>query len=188
MKTKRAITAALIFLSLQEGAIHKSRGGPPYDDARRPVVAGTSRRKAQNTTPSRETHSTGSRSQMWEPVNGVTGSKPERRASLFKAICTVESNNDPTKYNEEEKAAGIAQIRPICVKDVNRILGCVRYSLRDRYSVSKALDMFDIYTNHYARSGEAEEMARVWNGGPKGMSKNSTMKYWLKVRLVMEGL
>jgi len=118
--------------------------------------------------------------------------KPDRRADIldtaWKAITFVESGNDPFAYNAEEDAAGIAQIRPILVKDVNRILGHKRFSLRDRYDVSKARAMFDIYQHHYCRSGTIQEMARSWCSGPRGMSKDCSLPYWRKVQKAMGGI
>ena len=40
--------------------------------------------------------------------------------------------------------------------------------------------MFDIYCEHYGLT-TAEEIARCWNGGPKGMENKITAKYWKKV-------
>ena len=41
--------------------------------------------------------------------------------------------------------------------------------------------MFEVYCKHYGLI-TAEEIARCWNGGPKGMQNEMTAKYWKKVK------
>lgn len=67
---------------------------------------------------------------------------------MYKAICAVESENDSMAYNRHSGAAGIIQLLPIYVKDVNRIQG-TKYTLRDRYNPTKCKEMFEIYQSHY---------------------------------------
>lgn len=43
---------------------------------------------------------------------------------------------------------GILQITPIYVKEANRLSG-KNFTLDDRYSVEKSLEMFSIIQNHY---------------------------------------
>ena len=38
------------------------------------------------------------------------------------------------------------------------------------------------YWSRYAKSWDAETLARVHNGGPKGHTKRATLGYWAKVR------
>ena len=46
----------------------------------------------------------------------------------------------------------------------------------------------DAYLERYTKSSAtAEEMARVHNGGPAGMKKEATVKYWKKVKNVLDG-
>ena len=40
--------------------------------------------------------------------------------------------------------------------------------------------MFKIYCRYY-NLNTAEEIARCWNGGPKGMQNEMTVGYWKKV-------
>ena len=108
---------------------------------------------------------------------------------LLAAIIMVESGGDPQAYNASEKAAGILQIRPIMVEEVNRILelrgSTLRFTLADRWCPDESVLMFNVYANHLARVNgpmTTEEVARCWNGGPKGASKKSTEKYWIKVK------
>jgi hypothetical protein len=47
---------------------------------------------------------------------------------LLQAIATVESGGNDQAYNVREQAAGRYQIRPIYLRDVNRIIGRNAYS------------------------------------------------------------
>ena len=71
--------------------------------------------------------------------------------TLIWAIGMVESNYNPKAYNASEDAVGILQIRPIYVRDVNRILGERRYSLADRWDAKKSIEMTGIYLKYYTK-------------------------------------
>jgi hypothetical protein len=117
---------------------------------------------------------------------------------LWHAICTVESGGDPDAYNPKERAAGIAQIRPVCLKDVNRIARLrgvdERFTYADRNDPEAARRMWRLYLEHYGqdyrrrtgRPATAEVYARIWNGGPTGWRKRSTRGYWQRVQAVLE--
>ncbi len=107
---------------------------------------------------------------------------------LWEAICQVESGGDRYAWKKKEGAAGIAQIREIYLADANRIVGSRRFVLADRWDEEKSLQMFEIVRRHYARDGTDEEASRIHNGGPRGMSKASTVKYWKKVQAAMAQL
>lgn len=102
--------------------------------------------------------------------------------NLIKAIMYVESRDNDSAYNASEDAVGCLQIRPIMVKEVNRLLkrrkDARRYTLTDRWDRQKSIEMFLVFTKNISTP---EAKARCWNGGPKGMKKNSTIKYWNKV-------
>ena len=92
---------------------------------------------------------------------------------VWDAICQVESGGDPTAHNmvNGEDARGIAQITPIFIVDINRILGEKRYVHDDAWDVDKSRAMFDIYNAHYHPLGGPERIARCWQGGPKAHKK-----------------
>ena len=106
--------------------------------------------------------------------------------ALLDAIMYVESRNDPTAWNKKEDACGVLQIRPIMIDDVNRILAKNDipkvYTLDDRWSKQKSIEIFKIIKNYYAPNGTPEEIARIWNGGPHGHKKDCTLQYWEKVK------
>jgi len=104
---------------------------------------------------------------------------------LLSAIMYVESSYNDSAYNSYEDAVGCLQIRKTMVDDVNRILrrqkSDVRFTYDDRWLRNKSIKMFDIYCKHYGLT-TAEEIARCWNGGPRGMQNEMTANYWKKVK------
>jgi hypothetical protein len=107
---------------------------------------------------------------------------------LWTAICKVESGGDKRAYAADEDAAGIAQIRPCVLADLER-LGLGRFTPDDRWDPAKSRRIFDIYVRHYGarlrvaagRRPTDEDLARIWNGGPNGWRKPSTAGYWQRV-------
>ena len=104
---------------------------------------------------------------------------------LLSALIMVESSNYDSAYNAREDAVGCLQIRKCMVDDVNRILrrqrSDVRFTYDDRWLRNKSIKMFEIYCKHYGLT-TAEEIARCWNGGPRGMQNDMTANYWKKVQ------
>jgi len=103
---------------------------------------------------------------------------------LLDALQDKESDNIPNAINVIEDAVGILQIRPIYLKDINRIIGYKKYKLKDRYDVKKSREMVKI-----------EEIIAIHCSGPKGKEKlkyNKLVMHYvddvLKIRnkLIME--
>jgi len=109
---------------------------------------------------------------------------------LLSAIMFVESSYNDSAYNSYEDAVGCLQIRKCMVNDVNRILrrqrSDLRFSYDDRWLRNKSVRMFDIYCKHYGLT-TAEQIARCWNGGPRGMQNDMTAGYWEKVKNQLDG-
>ena len=101
--------------------------------------------------------------------------------NLIDAIIYVESRGDIKAHNISEDAVGCLQIRPIMVREVNRLLGYNKYKLADRWSKQKSIDMFNVIREHTTNPTN-EKLARNWNGGWNGYKKQSTLKYWHKVK------
>ena len=101
--------------------------------------------------------------------------------TLLMAVMAVESNFDTMAYNEKENAVGVLQIRPIMVREVNRLLGEDKYTLKDRWNKAKSIEMFNVIRSH-TKNATDERIARNWNGGWNGHNKQSTLKYWNKVK------
>jgi len=105
---------------------------------------------------------------------------------LVNAMIMVESSGNDSAYNHSERAVGCLQIRPIMLKECNRILRLsnsdVRYNLSDRWDRGKSIEIFYIVSNYHHKEGVYEEIARAWNGGPKWSEKSGTKRYWNKVQ------
>ena len=97
---------------------------------------------------------------------------------LLNAIITIESSNNDSAYHAGEDAVGCLQIR---LKQNKTI----QYTLTDRWSRDKSIEMFHVYCNYYNLT-TLEAMARSWNGGPRGAAKTTTVGYWKKVRNQLE--
>jgi hypothetical protein len=105
--------------------------------------------------------------------------------ALVDAMILVESMGDDSAYCKSEEAVGCLQIRPIMVREVNRLLKRFgseeRFSLTDRWSREKSIDIFDTWRLISHPDDSDEVIARCWNGGPRGWKKKATNHYWDKV-------
>ena len=109
----------------------------------------------------------------------------DTREELIEALIYIESSNNDTALNKKENALGCIQIRPIMLREVNRILkksgSDERFKMKDRKNRNKSIRMFNIWADAYHKPSSFEKMARNWNGGPRGYKKSKTEKYWNKV-------
>ena len=111
-------------------------------------------------------------------------------SDLIKAIIQVESRGNDSAIGDRHlvgnEAVGALQLRPVMVREVNRILKIQksdkRFKRKDRYSREKSIEMFMIWKNFHHSDGNFEKIARNWNGGPNGFMKSRTVKYWVKVQ------
>lgn len=111
---------------------------------------------------------------------------------LVRAMIWVESRGNDSAYNHRENAAGCLQIRPICVREVNRVLSNndvdLEYTLSDRWDREKSIEMLEILAEQIDYDEDAtfmefaELVARKWNGGPNGHRMQGTLGYWKKVK------
>ena len=112
---------------------------------------------------------------------------------LVNALIQVESSGNDSCIGDRHlivPSVGCLQIRPIMVKEVNRILEILgddkRYKKEDRYSREKSIEMFLIWKDYHHKDHSDEVIARSWNGGPKGPLKKKTIHYWYKVQKALE--
>lgn len=116
------------------------------------------------------------------PMEGVLVVAPEPikpYEAIWNATCKVESNFDPYAIgdkNLKEYSYGIVQIRNTRLIDYYKHTG-IKYTTKDMFDPIKSKEVF----MYYAR-GDHENIARTWNGGPRGMEKKSTLKYWYKIQ------
>jgi hypothetical protein len=117
-----------------------------------------------------------------------------RDRDLLTALILVESRGNDSAIGDRHivggEAVGALQIRPIMVREVNRILKIQksdkRYTLKDRYDRQKTIEMFYVWKNFHHKDSDFETIARNWNGGPKGYKNSRTLKYWNKVQKELE--
>ena len=102
-----------------------------------------------------------------------------KQDKLIEAIIYVESRGDVNAYNAKENAVGCLQIRPIMLREVNRLLGYNKYQLKDRWIRSKSIEMFNVI-RHHIKNPTNERVARTWNGGYN--FNKATDQYWNKVK------
>jgi len=104
---------------------------------------------------------------------------------IVRAIIFVESSGNDLAHCLSEDAVGCLQIRRVMVREVNRILKkqkkSKRYKLKDRWNRKESIEMFNIYIEYY-KLKTPEDIARSWNGGPRGKLKKATISYWNKVK------
>jgi len=102
--------------------------------------------------------------------------------AIWEATCKVESSNNPLAYHMERNgfaSIGIVQIQSSRIIDFNARTG-LNFTLVDMYQPNKAKIVF----MHYASENnpnDMERISRLWNGGPDGMNKKSTLKYYHKI-------
>lgn len=97
---------------------------------------------------------------------------------FVKALIKVESNGDPHALGTKNDA-GIFQITPIYVQEVNRIQTDREYTLNDRYDVKKSMEMFNIMNDYYNKEHNINKAIRIHN-------PNADDKYRAKIRKTME--
>jgi len=130
---------------------------------------------------------------MLEPIREVVIEQPviippKRIENLVNALIYVESRGIDSAIGDrhlKEPSVGVLQIRPIMVREVNRICKRIgshqRFTLKDRFDRQKSIHMFLIWKEFHHKDSDFEAIARSWNGGPRGPKLNRTLKYWEKV-------
>ena len=104
----------------------------------------------------------------WEPV--------------MQAIIQVESEGNAKAV--KGNSCGAMQITPILVAECNQILkkrnSKKRFTLRDRFSLAKSKEMFELIQSYFNPLNDIERAIRSWNGGNK-YSVKRTQRYYEKV-------
>jgi len=96
--------------------------------------------------------------------------------AIFKAVCRIESNNNPFAVGDKHLKGysyGIAQIRQIKLDDYFRLTG-IRYTTDDMFDVVKAKEVF---VHHMMQYNDVDYAVKRWNG--KGVT---TLAYLEKVK------
>lgn len=113
-------------------------------------------------------------------------------ALLAAALILIESGGDD-KASGQHGEVGALQVTAAVVRDVNHAFG-TRYTVRGMTNRADALAVLDRYLWLYAqpsRLGRAvtdEDRARIWNGGPNGYRRQSTLPYLRRFRAQIGGV
>jgi len=103
---------------------------------------------------------------------------------LLSALIQIESHgNDQAKGRHGE--LGALQIKPILVRDVNRIMG-THYAHQQVTNRTISLFIANAYLSHYGKHLSDESLARIWQGGPKAISRSSSRAYGRRVMRELE--
>jgi soluble lytic murein transglycosylase-like protein len=103
---------------------------------------------------------------------------------LLSALIQIESGgNDHARGRHGE--LGALQIKPILVRDVNRIMG-THYVHSQVTNRATATFIANAYLSHYGKNLSDESLARIWQGGPKALKRSSTRAYARRVMRELE--
>ena len=107
------------------------------------------------------------------------------KEQLWRSIMEQESSFQMWSYCKREDAVGVAQIRPCVLVDIKQFLGIeVNHTMcYDPYTSKLVwLCYTDLWIGRLGLLGTLEQRARIWNGGPYGWRKLSTLNYWNSVK------
>jgi soluble lytic murein transglycosylase-like protein len=105
---------------------------------------------------------------------------------LLSALIQVESGgNDQAKGRHGE--LGALQIKSIMVRDINRIMG-TDYSHAQVTNRAVSIFIAESYFAHYGQHLRDESLARLWQGGPKGLRNSATRAYGRRVMRKLDAL
>lgn len=110
--------------------------------------------------------------------------------TLILALILVESNGDDSAIGDNGKAYGCLQLHAGYVADAAEYVG-EDWVHEDAFDRKTAIKIFKAYMNRYAtperlgREAQAEDIARIHNGGPNGFKKKSTKAYWDKISKIL---
>lgn len=89
----------------------------------------------------------------------ITDAKWDR---FTKALIWVESRGDSLAVGNNNDV-GVLQITPILIEDANRILGYEAYTLEDRKSRIKSIEIFNVIQDYYNPTHDLHLALKIWN-------------------------
>ena len=106
---------------------------------------------------------------------------------LLPAMAWVESRNNPNCIGDDGDAIGIYQIHFAYWQDAVEHDKTIGGKYEDCMDKAYAEKIVRAYWARYAPKGATlEQLARIHNGGPKGYTRNATLKYWQKIVKAMQ--
>ncbi|HEB54441.1 MAG TPA: hypothetical protein ENI87_14410 [bacterium] len=126
---------------------------------------------------------------LWVAFGGESRAAVDtwQRRDILDAILWVESRGrDDVPDGDDGLAIGPYQIHRVYWLDATEFDPAIGGSYRDCRRRTYAERVIDAYMRRYApdawRIGDAQTIARIHNGGPKGHTRQSTLDYWRRVR------
>jgi hypothetical protein len=105
---------------------------------------------------------------------------------LLSALIQIESHgNDLARGRHGE--LGALQIKPILVRDVNRLMG-THYAHAQVTNRTISLFIARAYLAHYGKHLSDESLARIWQGGPKAIKRSSSRAYGRRIMRKLSSL
>lgn len=105
----------------------------------------------------------------------------ELKLKVLKAIIAVEkpqTKEQAIAAKIRENAVGLLQLRPVAIREVNRILGKQVYYLSDRTDSIKSVEIFFIIQQFHNPEFNPQKAAYVWNMGSN--YRKATKEQWKK--------
>lgn len=93
------------------------------------------------------------------------------------------------------RALGPLQIHEVCHRDALQFDPSIKGKYKDCADLKYSRKVMEVYLGRYVPGfnplstltmKDCERMARVWNGGRLGYKKDSTIKYWIKVKAILD--
>lgn len=117
----------------------------------------------------------------------ITSFTGEPLTDIRDVLKEVESNGDPNAIGDGGLSYGILQIQQGAIDDVNERFD-TNYKHEDAFDIECAEEIFELYIQRWAthlekkegRKATAQDIVRIWNGGPQGYKKQSTIDYYIK--------
>ena len=115
--------------------------------------------------------------------------KPDNKAieRILDAIAEIESKNKLQAIGDGGKAIGAYQIHRSYWQDGTRFLK-VNWDYSFAFDPVKSRMVVKAYLLHYGKGKTLIDMARIHNGGPNGLKKNSTLAYARKISEILKQL
>ena len=105
---------------------------------------------------------------------------------LLSALIQIESAGNDLALGRHGEL-GALQIKPILVRDVNRIMG-TSYAHAQVTNRATATFIAHAYLSHYGRNLSDESLARIWQGGPKALKRSSSRAYGRRVMRELQSM
>lgn len=125
-----------------------------------------------------------------EPITETEATLTELDVTEIREVLKqVETNNNPDVIGDSGDSYGVLQIQKLAIIDVNERYG-TSYTHKDALKVEHAERIFILYIKRWVkhlervegRKATVEDVVRIWNGGPNGYKRKSTLLYYNKYK------